>query len=89
MSKKESNPIPEGAVKPPPPPAPPPKRIIKEDVDLKWLLGWSEGKCIEIRDQKAVAYGVVLSNEEWLKRFAETMARPILWGYSDEEIDMT
>ena len=40
MSKKESNPIPEGAVKPPPPPAPPPRRIIKEDVYLKQILKW-------------------------------------------------
>jgi hypothetical protein len=41
MSKKESNPIPEGTVKPPPPPAPPPKRIIKEDIDREWFMGRS------------------------------------------------
>lgn len=34
MSKRKSNPKPEGLVKPPPPPAPPPKRLIREDVRI-------------------------------------------------------
>ena len=34
--KKESNKLPDNAIKPPPPPAPPPKRLIKEDVHIVW-----------------------------------------------------
>jgi len=61
MSKKESNLPPKGAIKPPPPPAPPPKRIIKEDVDLKWLMKWREGECKSVLDQIAKCIGVKMT----------------------------
>jgi hypothetical protein len=38
MGKKESNPMPEGLVKPPPPPAPPKKEDVLKRIIAKWLI---------------------------------------------------
>ena len=58
-------------------------------INLIEKIYWHEEILSDRVNKNGRCYGIVLSDKEWRERFANTMSRPILWGYSNEEIDMT